>query len=125
MTYKAAAGSGSYRPNIKHRRILECETCKHIDKTNYRHYYCTFAKEELDGDELTFLARVGCSSHSELQKFPTSGDLLLIAHDEWKRREERKHIHEEISWVSGWISGYLTPKEFVQEMLVKLRQVEP
>jgi hypothetical protein len=122
MTYKAAAGSGLYRPDIEHNRLLGCETCKHIDKTSYRHYYCTFAKEELDGDELVFLARVGCASHSDHQNFPSSRDLLLISHDEWKRREERKHIHEEIAWTHGWISGFLTSKKFVQERLAELHQ---
>jgi hypothetical protein len=52
----------------------------------------------------------------------TSGDLLLIAHDEWKRREERKHLHDHISWVNGWISGFLTSRKFVKDQLVKLRQ---
>jgi hypothetical protein len=52
----------------------------------------------------------------------SSSDLLLIAHDEWKRREERKHIHEHISWVNGWISGFLTSRKFVREQLIKLRQ---
>ena len=51
---------------------------------------------------------------------PNSADLLLIAHDEWKRREERKHQHDHISWVNGWISGFLTSREFVRDMLIKL-----
>jgi hypothetical protein len=122
MTYKAAAGSGSYRPNIEHNRLFECETCKHIDKTSYRHYYCTLAKEELDGDELTLLTRVGCSSHNDFKKFPSSGDLLLIAHDEWKRRQSRKGYDDEIPWVSGWCSGYLISKKFVQERLAELNR---
>jgi len=52
----------------------------------------------------------------------SSSDLLLIAHDEWKRREERKNIHEHISWVNGWISGFLTSRKFVQEKVAELRQ---
>lgn len=43
-------------------------------------------------------------------KFPNSEELLLMAHTEWKNCEERKHIHDEIPWVHGWINGYLTPK---------------
>lgn len=31
-----------------------------------------------------------------------------MADTEWKNREERKGIHDKVSWVSGWISGYLT-----------------
>ena len=46
---------------------------------------------------------------------PTSKELLEMANTEWMNREERKGIHNQlcsetrrISWVSGWISGYLT-----------------
>jgi len=53
--------------------------------------------------------------------FPNSRDLLLISHDEWKRREERKHIHEEQPWTSGWISGFLTSRKFVKEQIKELR----
>jgi len=56
--------------------------------------------------------------------FPSSTDLLLIAHDEWKRREERRHIHEELPWIHGWISGYLTSRKFVNDRIEKLRQGE-
>jgi hypothetical protein len=70
---------------------------------------------------------VGCASHSDFQSeretlHLSSSDLLLIAHDEWKRREERKHQHDHISWVNGWISGFLTSRKFVQEKIVELRQ---
>ena len=68
------------------------------------------------------------ASHSNItdrDKFPSSGDLLLIAHDEWKRRQERKGFDDEIPWISGWISGYLTPKKFVDERLIKLRTPAP
>jgi hypothetical protein len=39
---------------------------------------------------------------------PTSKELLEMADREWKNREERKGIHDKVSWTSGWISGYLT-----------------
>ena len=111
-----------------------CETCKYrwnLPKGNS----CPFQKEEVyyklkeevsipSGTDL-FTSIVGCASHSDFQSEPlnlTSSDLLLIAHDEWKRREERKHIHEHISWVNGWISGFLTPRKFVQEKVAELRQ---
>ena len=55
---------------------------------------------------------------------PNSTELLLIAHDEWKRREERKKRHPEDPWVAGWISGFLTSREFVRERLEKLRDVK-
>jgi len=44
------------------------------------------------------------------ERFPTSKELLEMANTEWKNREERKGIHDRISWTSGWISGYLTPR---------------
>jgi hypothetical protein len=52
----------------------------------------------------------------------SSSDLLLIAHDEWKRREERKHLHDHISWVNGWISGFLTSRKFVNERIEYLHK---
>lgn len=49
-------------------------------------------------------------------KFPNSTELLLMAHTDWKNRIERKHTHEEIPWVDGWIHGYLTPKpDFIRK----------
>jgi hypothetical protein len=58
---------------------------------------------------------------SELEiKYPSSTSLLLIAHDEWKRRQERKHMDDESPWISGWISGYLTSKKFVQDRIEEL-----
>jgi hypothetical protein len=44
-------------------------------------------------------------------KFPNSTELLLMAHTEWKNRIERKHTHDEIPWVDGWIHGFLTPNK--------------
>jgi hypothetical protein len=58
------------------------------------------------------------------ERFPDSTELLLVAHDEWKRREERKHLHDEITWVSGWISGFLTSKKFVIDQAKSLRRQE-
>ena len=59
-----------------------------------------------------------------LDKLPhmSSTDLLLIAHDEWKRREERKHNHEESGWIAGWINGFMTSKKWAQEKVKELRQ---
>jgi NTP pyrophosphatase (non-canonical NTP hydrolase) len=39
---------------------------------------------------------------------PTSKELIEMAHIEWQNREERKEMHDRLSWTSGWISGYLT-----------------
>lgn len=57
--------------------------------------------------------------------YPNSTDLLLIAHDEWKRREERHHRHENIPWVAGWISGFLTSRKFARDRIVELRRQPP
>jgi hypothetical protein len=74
-----------------------------------------------------FFIKKGCASHSGFKNDTetlhlSSSDLLLIAHDEWKRREERKHQHDNISWVNGWISGFLTSRKFVQDRVAELRQ---
>ena len=50
-----------------------------------------------------------------------STDLLLLAHDEWKRREERKHNHPEQAWGAGFINGFLTDKKWAREMVDKIR----
>ena len=76
--------------------------------------------KHLDEPRVWLIEQIGCASHSECQKLPNSTDLLLIAHDEWKRREERKHIHEEIAWTSGWMSGFLTSKKFALERIAEL-----
>lgn len=51
-----------------------------------------------------------------------STDLLLLSHDEWKRREERKHNHEETPWTAGFINGFLTDKKWAREHLDNLRK---
>lgn len=50
-----------------------------------------------------------------------STDLLLLAHDEWKRRMERKNLHEESAWVSGFINGFCTDKKWAFEYLKKIK----
>jgi hypothetical protein len=52
----------------------------------------------------------------------TSTELLLLAHDEWKRREERKRIHEELAWVAGFLNGFCTDKKWAREYVDKLLQ---
>jgi hypothetical protein len=55
---------------------------------------------------------------------PNSTDLLLIAYDEWKRREEHRHIHAETPWVHGWIAGFLSSPDFVKERIKYLHDQE-
>lgn len=45
----------------------------------------------------------------------TSTDLLLLAHDEWKRREERKHLHNEQDWIAGFLNGFCTSHKWARE----------
>ena len=75
--------------------------------------------------ELILVEMVGCASHSDSPastpkpKF-NSTDLILLAHDEWKRREERKHRHEEGTWCQGFINGFLTDKKWAREWIDKI-----
>lgn len=62
-----------------------------------------------------------CKESETTTKLPNSTGLILMARDEWKRREQRKGLHEEIDWTAGWISGFLTSKKFVQDRLEELR----
>ena len=66
--------------------------------------------------------RKGCEHDTRLSLPPSSTDLLLIANDEWKRREERHHLHERIPWTIGWISGFLTSRKFVAERIKELHK---
>ena len=50
----------------------------------------------------------------------TSTELLLLAHDEWKRREERRHIHPEDHWVSGFLNGFCTSHKWARGYVDKL-----
>jgi hypothetical protein len=50
-----------------------------------------------------------------------STELLLLAHDEWKRRQERKHLDDEAAWVSGFIGGFLTDKTWAKDKVDSLR----
>ena len=50
-----------------------------------------------------------------------STELILLAHDEWKRREERKHLHNEQDWISGFINGFLTDPVWARKMVDTIR----
>lgn len=51
-----------------------------------------------------------------------STELLLLAHDEWKRRQERKHLDDETAWVSGFIGGFITDKTWAAAHIESLRK---
>jgi hypothetical protein len=78
-----------------------------------------------DCDEgLYRLVSYDCSAKSSNKVEPidmNSTDIMLLAHDEWKRREERKHNHPEEHWVPGFINGFLTDKKWGREYVKKLR----
>ena len=71
-----------------------------------------------------------CASHSSAKESSdkvepigmNSTDIMLLAHDEWKRREERKHTHPEEHWVPGFINGFLTDKKWARECVKKFRK---
>jgi hypothetical protein len=73
-------------------------------------------RDQLDGDHYCNLP-----APTPSPKF-SSEDLLLLAHDEWKRREERKHNHQEQDWVAGFISGFCTSRQWARECVDGIRE---
>lgn len=69
----------------------------------------------IHGDKLVW------AGENMTEKF-TSEDLLILAHDEWKRREERKHIHDHKSWIAGFMGGFCTSKEWARKRLDKIKE---
>lgn len=99
----------------KNKHPMRCETC---------------AKEECDFYKLLrdehrkiieslpvvaaiqeFVLKFGCASHSsnESPVVSNSTQLITMAHQEWKNREERKqNAPNERDWCSGWMDGFLS-----------------
>lgn len=75
---------------------LTCDTCNHIDKTSYRHYYCTLGKNELEGEDLAFLARVGCKSHSNNRCIPITDNKMCEMCSKSERADERTTVLDEL-----------------------------
>jgi hypothetical protein len=44
-------------------------------------------------------------------EIPSSKELILLATTDFKNREERHHRHDQSSWVSGWITGFLSERK--------------
>ena len=42
---------------------------------------------------------------------PSSKELILLATHDFKTREERHHRHDQPSWTSGWITGFLSERK--------------
>ena len=40
--------------------------------------------------------------------FPSSTQLIAMAKQEWKNREERRGIHNKEDWCCGWMAGFLS-----------------
>lgn len=52
-----------------------------------------------------------------------STELLLLAHDEWKRREERwRKPEERVPWCAGFINGFCTDKKWAREYVDRLME---
>lgn len=51
-----------------------------------------------------------------------STELLLLANDEWKRREERKHNHDPQAWQAGFINGFLTDWKWARDWIDKIQK---
>ena len=109
-----------------------CETCNRVIGVSNGTNDCPHSvPSHLDDPIVDCMEVVGCASHSDFQnqkendcpKFKSS-DLLLLANDEWKRREERKHNHEHICWTAGFINGFLTDKKWARKYIDKLMQVK-
>lgn len=47
---------------------------------------------------------------------PDSATLIQLAEEKWSALEAQKGIRDKISWITGWMAGYLTPNrpDFVQ-----------
>lgn len=42
---------------------------------------------------------------------PSSKELIQLATTDFKNREERHHRHDQASWTSGWITGFLSERK--------------
>ena len=91
-----------------------CQKCEFAGK-DQRNGCCEFGEDDM---QKIFRSRpVAPPTNTPL---PNSTDLLLLVHDEWRRREGRKHRHEESAWVSGWLEGFLTSKKYAAEQIVTI-----
>jgi hypothetical protein len=84
-------------------------------------YEAMISSEEIRGDCMRDAIRVVNSIRSTPSPQFNSTELLLLAHDEWKRRQERKHLDDEAAWVSGFIGGFITDKTWAKDKVESLR----
>jgi hypothetical protein len=57
------------------------------------------------------------------QDIPTSKEIIALATNDFKNREERKGLHDQPSWVSGWITGFLSERK-PEWYMVSINKVE-
>jgi len=57
-----------------------------------------------------FIERFGCGRYTN-PIIPSSKKLILLATHDFKNREERKGLYDQSSWVSGWVTGFLSERK--------------
>ena len=90
-----------------------CDTCNHfwVDAPT-RYSQCRKIDAQIDGEDIAFIVKIGCASHSSFTcDIPSSKELNSLAEHDWHNREERKHKHPMSPWVSGWITGFLSKRK--------------
>lgn len=75
---------------------------------------------QFEVDDYPMLVCRSVRSHPAISPQFNSTELLLIANDEWKRRQERKHLNDNPAWVSGFIGGFLTDKKWARDYVNNL-----
>jgi len=90
-----------------------CDTCNHfwVDAPT-RYSQCRKIDAQIDGEDIAFITKIGCASHSSFTcDIPSSKELIQLATHDFRMREERKGLHDKSSWVSGWITGFLSERK--------------
>ena len=54
-----------------------------------------------------------CKPESDIpmRDIPSSKELIQLATNDFKNREERKGLYDQSSWVSGWVTGFLSERK--------------
>jgi len=90
-----------------------CDTCNHfwVDAPT-RYSQCRKIDAQIDGEDIAFITKIGCASHSSFTcDIPSSKELITLATHDFRMREERKGLHDKSSRVSGWITGFLSERK--------------
>jgi hypothetical protein len=105
-----------------------CATCNKQTVDDYEIAHCSIDGRTIPVYVYRWIEIRGCASHSTpapaaQQRIDfNSTELLLLAHDEWKRREERKHLHDELAWVAGFLNGFCTSHEWARKYVDGLQE---